>query len=184
MKFPRSSGILLHPISLPGQFGIGDFGDEATSFVEFLAAAGQKIWQVLPLGPTGYGDSPYQCFSNFAGNTLLISPKRLIDSGLLTNEDIKDHPIFPEERIDYPKVKEFKARLLQKAYRNFLELGESKEHESFERFCLAQASWLDDWALYRAIKDAQNEKPWYQWDKGLASRDKKVARSGAYYLER
>ena len=88
MGFPRASGILLHPTSLPGPFGIGDLGDEAYAFIDFLAASGQSLWQVLPLGPTGYGDSPYQCFSAFAGNPLLISPTRLIEDGLLSNDDI------------------------------------------------------------------------------------------------
>src|SRR3954468_24475176 len=88
MNLPRASGILLHPTSLPGKFGIGDLGREAYAFADFLVASGQRLWQVLPLGPTGYGDSPYQCFSAFAGNTLLISPQLLVDEGLLTADDI------------------------------------------------------------------------------------------------
>src|SRR5882762_10715929 len=98
MNFPRSSGVLLHPTSLPGPFGIGDLGPEAYAFADFLAASGQSIWQVLPLGPTGYGDSPYACYSAFAGNTLLISPEKLTTEGLLQNEDLSALPAFSEGR--------------------------------------------------------------------------------------
>lgn len=177
MKFPRSSGILLHPISLPGEYGIGDLGDDAVRFVEFLAASGQKLWQVLPLGPTGYGDSPYQCFSVFAGNTLLVSPQRLFETGLLTSEDVTNHPTFHAERIDYTRVKEFKAQLLRKAYDNFLQSHEPGLHENFEEFCDKETSWLDDWALYRALKDAHDENAWYQWEPELALRDEQALES-------
>ncbi len=94
MAFPRSSGVLLHPTSLPGGFGIGDLGPSAVEFIDLLASAGQRLWQVLPLGPTGYGDSPYQCFSAFAGNTLLISLERLIEDGLLTVSEAGDRRVF------------------------------------------------------------------------------------------
>ena len=104
MTFPRSSGILLHPTSLPGRFGIGDLGPEAYGFVDFLAAAGQKIWQVLPLGPTGFGDSPYQLFSAFAGNPLLISLDQLAEEGLLTPEELAAAPEFPADEVDYGRV--------------------------------------------------------------------------------
>ena len=101
MNFPRASGILLHPTSLPGEFGIGDLGPEAYSFVNFLADASQSYWQILPLGPTGSGDSPYQCFSAFGGNTLLISPEKLVEDALLTAEQVADHPEFAGDRVDY-----------------------------------------------------------------------------------
>ena len=101
MRFPRSSGILLHPTSLPGPNGIGEIGPEAFRFIDWLASAGQTIWQVLPLGPTGYGDSPYQCFSAFAGNPLLLSLDRLLDREYLTNEDLAGRPQFPADRVDY-----------------------------------------------------------------------------------
>src|SRR5919106_5864196 len=97
----RASGILLHPTSLPSPFGIGDLGPEAYKFVDFLVEAGQTLWQVLPLGPTGYGDSPYACYSAFAGNTLLISPERLIRQGLLTETDLEDKPAFSDQRVDF-----------------------------------------------------------------------------------
>src|SRR5918998_4032875 len=99
MRLRRSSGILLHPTSLPGRFGIGDLGGEAYRFVDFLADAGQTLWQIMPLGPTGYGDSPYQCFSAFAGNTLLVSPEKLHEEGLLTPEDLARVPDFPSEKV-------------------------------------------------------------------------------------
>ena len=101
MTFPRASGILLHPTSLPGRFGIGDLGDHAYRFADFLVASGQSLWQVLPLGPTGYGDSPYACYSAFAGNTLLISPEKLFEAGLLTRTDLDEIPSLPAERIDF-----------------------------------------------------------------------------------
>src|SRR3989304_5288432 len=103
MRFPRSSGILLHPTSLPGRYGIGDLGDAAYRFVDFLVSAGQQLWQVLPLGPTGYGDSPYQCFSAFAGNPLLISLDKLVEDGLLTERDLGT-PDLPQDRVDYGAV--------------------------------------------------------------------------------
>src|ERR1044071_4797094 len=110
-SFPRASGILLHPTSLPGSFGIGDLGDPAHAFVDFLAASGQSLWQVLPLGPTGFGDSPYQCFSAFAGNTLLVSPERLVGEGLLSPEDLARAPSFLEEKLDFGRAIEFKNAL-------------------------------------------------------------------------
>src|SRR6195256_3440165 len=104
MSFPRSSGILLHPTSLPGRFGIGDLGDEAFRFADFLVASGQTLWQMLPLGPTGYGDSPYACYSAFAGNTLLVSPEKLFEEGLLAKNDLDETPFLPSERVDFDRV--------------------------------------------------------------------------------
>src|SRR5258705_10958760 len=122
MSFSRASGILLHPTSLPGPFGIGDLGDEAYRFADFLAASGQSLWQVLPLGPTGYGDSPYQCFSAFAGNPLLISPQRLVQTGLLSDDDLSGAPRFSRRRVDFGPVIEYKKALLEKAFANFKRL--------------------------------------------------------------
>src|SRR5690349_12813855 len=104
MERERASGILLHPTSLPGRYGIGELGDEARAFLHFLGAAGQRLWQVLPLGPTGYGDSPYQSFSAFAGNPLLIGTDRLLRDGLLAPSDLDDLPEFPAERVDFGPV--------------------------------------------------------------------------------
>jgi 4-alpha-glucanotransferase len=171
VSFPRSSGILLHPTSLPGRFGVGDLGGEAHAFVDFLASSGQSLWQVLPLGPTGYGDSPYQCFSAFAGNTLLVSPERLAREGLLGAEDLARVPPFPEERVDFGKAIEFKNALLRKAFDRFRRSAESGLRASFEHFTHQASGWLDDYALYRALKDAQGGKAWNEWEPALARRD-------------
>ncbi|HEX8708153.1 MAG TPA: 4-alpha-glucanotransferase [Pyrinomonadaceae bacterium] len=170
MSFPRSSGILLHPTSLPGRFGIGDLGDSAYRFMDFLAAAGQSLWQVLPLGPTGYGDSPYQCFSAFAGNTLLISPERLADEGLLAHEDLAQPPAFPEERVAFGEVINFKNELLKKAFERFRQTTNARLRSDFDAFIRHAASWLDDYALYRALKDAQHGRAWNEWEPELTGR--------------
>ena len=149
MKKQRASGILLHPTSLPSPYGIGDFGPSAYQFVDFLVSSGQKLWQTLPLGPTSAGDSPYQCFSTFAGNTLFISPEILYEKGLLSQTDFDEKPPFSDTKVEYGKVKLYKDSLFQKAYRNFLQKDNC---ESFYQFCNANASWLDDFALFSALK--------------------------------
>lgn len=170
MGFRRSSGILLHPTSLPGAFGIGDLGDEAYAFVDFLASSGQSLWQVLPLGPTGYGDSPYACFSAFAGNTLLISPQRLVDEGLLTKTDLAAPPSFPDEHIDFNRALEYKQPLLRKAFENFNHTTDTRLRANFLTFSQEAASWLDDYALYRALKNEQGGVSWDRWEPALAGR--------------
>src|SRR5712691_4351838 len=119
MRFPRCGGILLHLTSLPSRHGIGDLGQSAYQFAEFLAASGQKLWQVLPLSPTGYGDSPYQCFSAFAGNPLFIDLKALRDQGLLSVQDLASAPDLPNEQVDYGRVIDYKQSLLGKAAHNY-----------------------------------------------------------------
>ena len=151
MKLPRASGILLHPTSLPGPYGIGDFGDEAYTFADFLAAAGQSYWQMLPLGPTGYGDSPYQCFSALAGNTLLISPQRLVQSGLLSEDDLKPAPRFPSLRVDFGRVIDYKKALLEKAFDNFKRKAGDGLRADLAAFCYENNWWLEDYALFRAL---------------------------------
>ncbi len=171
MRFPRSSGILLHPTSLPSRFGIGDLGAEAYRFADFLAGAGQRLWQVLPLGPTGYGDSPYQCFSAFAGNPLLVSLELLAEDGLLEARDLEDSPEFPEGFVDYGAVIPWKLSLLKKAHENFLARAAAALREEFEAFCRAEAGWLDDYALFMAAKHAHGgEAIWTRWEPGLAAR--------------
>ena len=174
MSFTRSSGILLHPTSLPGKYGIGDLGDEAYAFIDFLAASGQSLWQVLPLGPTGYGDSPYQCFSAFAGNTLLINPQRLVRDGLLSAEDLANAPAFPEEKVDFGPVIEFKSALLRKAFENFKRTNNAMLRDEFGAFCHQVAPWLDDYTLFRAIKDARGGVAWHTWEPALVRRDPKA----------
>src|SRR6478735_7348526 len=119
MENRRASGILLHPTSLPGEFGIGDLGKHAFEFVDCLAEAKQRYWQVLPLGPTGYGDSPYQSFSAFAGNTLLISPEKLVDDGLLSDQEIFARPAFADGKVDFGGVYDWKNEILLKAFERF-----------------------------------------------------------------
>ncbi|MBA2733411.1 MAG: 4-alpha-glucanotransferase [Acidobacteria bacterium] len=182
MSFPRSSGVLLHPTSLPGKYGIGDLGDEAYHFVDFLAASGQSLWQVLPLGPTGYGDSPYQCFSAFAGNTLLVSPERLLAERLLTQEELAGAPVFPDERIDFGNVIKFKNEIFKTAFRRFKQTTDQSIRASFEQFSHCASAWLDDYALYRALKEAQNGKAWNEWESSLVRRDQAALTSARAHL--
>ena len=182
MQFPRGSGILLHPTSLAGGFGIGDLGPEAFRFVDFLVASGLKYWQILPLGPTGYGDSPYQSFSAFAGNTLLISPEKLIEDGLLSADDIAAKPDFPNDRVDFGAVYKWKSDLLPRAFENYLRGGNADLAAKFEAFTRANAFWLDDYALYRALKVELEHKPWHEWPEGLRRRDESELRNAAERL--
>src|SRR6266496_5352518 len=146
MKFNRSGGILLHPTSLPGQYGIGDLGPQAYRFVDWLISTGCKLWQILPLGPTGYGDSPYQCFSAFAGNPYLISFDALIEDGLLTSGNFADMPDFNASRVDFGLLIPWKLKLLQKAFSRLHSAPEDFRRE-FDHFRAENASWLDDHAL-------------------------------------
>ena len=171
MTFPRASGVLLHPTSLPGPFGIGDLGPEAYKFVKFLSEAGQSLWQILPLGPTGYGDSPYACYSAFAGNTLLISPERLVAEGLLTESDLTPHAIESTDRIDFGMVHQGKEALNQLAYHRFKKTPSPELETSFESFSHRHARWLDDYALFRALKDANGGIAWNEWDSALVRRN-------------
>jgi len=170
MKFKRSAGILLHPTSLPGKYGIGDLGNDAFKFVDFLKEAGQTLWQVFPLGPTGYGDSPYQCFSAFAGNPLLISPDKLKEDGFLSDKDLENPPKFDPVKIDYGSVIEYKKSILKKAFQNFKKNSNGLE-DGFEKFCKEHKDWLDDFALFMALKDAHDGKEWIKWEKGLVHRE-------------
>ncbi len=170
--FPRSSGILLHPTSLPGRFGIGDLGPEAYRFVDFLAAAGQRLWQVLPLGPTGYGDSPYQGFSAFAGNPMLLSPEKLVAAGWLAPADLRDPPRFPAASVAYEEVNRYKLGLLRRAYQNFRASGNREAMDRLAAFTIAHARWLDDYALFMALKNAHGgEAVWTRWQRGAALRE-------------
>ncbi|MEW6093554.1 MAG: 4-alpha-glucanotransferase [Chloroflexota bacterium] len=177
MKFERASGILLHPTSLPGPYGIGDLGPAAYRWVDWLASTGCKLWQILPLGPTGYGDSPYQCFSAFAGNPYLISPDLLLEQGLLSREDLADMPEWDSRRVDFGTLYQWKPALLEKAFRRFLDpsavlgAGLDPGREEFEFFRAANASWLDDFALFMAIKEANGSGGWGGWPELLRRRD-------------
>ncbi len=168
---------MLHPTSLPSHHGIGDLGGEACRFADFLRDAGQRIWQVLPLGPTGHTNSPYQCYSAFAGNPLLVSLDRLVEEGLLSRDVLESVPAFHEASIEYDKVTAFKEGALRQASRNFH--GGHAQHlrEEFERFCAENASWLDDYALFRAVKETCNGVAWNQWEEGLVRREPDALRA-------
>ena len=169
MPFPRSTGILLHPTSFPSRFGIGDLGLEAYRFIDFLAQSAQQLWQVLPVGPTGYGNSPYMSYSAMAGNPLIISPDRLRDRGLLSEEDNAELPTFPVEKVDFEQVVQTKIPLLKKAYENFKAKASPVEQQEFAGFC-DKAYWLEDYALFMALKDALEGASWHTWEPEIARR--------------
>jgi 4-alpha-glucanotransferase len=170
MKFERCCGILLHPSSLPGPYGIGDLGPSAYRWLDWLAASGVRLWQILPLGPTGYGDSPYQCFSAFAGNPYLVSPDLLMEMELLNREDLTDMPAWEARRVDYGQLYQWKPALLAKAYAHFLADPESLLPE-FDAFLAENATWLDDYALFMAIKEVHGGGPWNGWPEPLRQRN-------------
>jgi 4-alpha-glucanotransferase len=173
MSLPRASGVLLHPTSLPGRFGIGDLGKEAYRFADFLASTGQCLWQVLPLGPTGYGNSPYQCLSVFAGNALLISPETLVEDGFLDPTILDNAPSFPEGRVDYRAVIDFKIPALNKSFETFLKKAASKQRQDFEAFCRRNASWLETYCLFMALKDTHGLAAWNTWQEDIQKRHPK-----------
>jgi 4-alpha-glucanotransferase len=171
MTNARTSGILLHPTSLPGRWGIGDLGAAAYSFVDFLHAAGQRLWQIMPLGPTGYGDSPYQGFSAFAGNPLLISLDMLSDQGLLSAGDLTDVPHFDDSRIEFGTVIPFKLAALRRAFEHFKAGAAAEQREAFADFRREQRIWLADYTLFAALKDAHDGANWNTWDRPIARRE-------------
>jgi 4-alpha-glucanotransferase len=173
MNFKRSAGILLHPTSLPGKHGIGDLGEDAYKFIDFLKGAGQTLWQVFPLGPTGYGDSPYQCFSAFAGNPLLISPDKLKKDGFLKDDDLPELRHFNPSQIDYGAVIDYKKSILQRAFNNFKNDAKGSEND-FKQFCKKHKDWLEDFALFMAAKNLHKGEVWTKWDKELIHRTDKA----------
>jgi 4-alpha-glucanotransferase len=170
MKFERASGILLHPTSLSGEFGIGDLGPVAYRWIDWLTGAGCKLWQVLPLGPTGYGDSPYQCFSAFAGNPYLISPEYLLQDDLLQPNDLVEKVDFDPGKVDYGRLIPWKLNLLERAFIRFSE-NPSSLRSDFMSFCTANTGWLDDYALFMAIKESNGGGSWEDWPEALRRRD-------------
>jgi 4-alpha-glucanotransferase len=171
MNFKRGAGILHHVTSLPSRFGIGDLGPAAYEFVETLAAAGQKYWQILPLGQTGYGNSPYGCFSAFAGNIYLISPEKLVEDGFLNGEDIADVPEFPANKVDYGGAIGFKNGLLIKAFERFRSTDDEDVAAGFHSFCDANNWWLEDYAFFQAYREANDFKNWHEWDVSVKDRE-------------
>lgn len=170
MPFPRSSGILLHPTSLPSRFGIGDLGPRAYEFVNFLAETGQQLWQILPLGPTGFGNSPYLCYSAMAGNPLLISLERLRDDGLLDDKDLDSLPDFPEDSVDYERVDKTKMPMLRRSCENFKNNATPEQQQEFQQFCDRASYWIDDYALFISLKEIHDLASWHQWPDELSKR--------------
>ncbi|MFT2720162.1 4-alpha-glucanotransferase [Deinococcus sp. A31D244] len=170
MTITRSSGVLLHPTSLPGPYGIGELGAHARAFVDWLARAGQKYWQVMPLGPTGYGDSPYQAFSAFAGNPYLIDLTALREHGLLEDTDFNALPDFNADKVDFGQQYVWRNQMLGRAYAHYAFGGAQHLKADFEAFKKEQAAWLDDYALFMALKDAHGGLPWNAWE--AATRDR------------
>src|SRR4051794_3867118 len=164
----RAAGLLLYVTSLPSPFGIGDLGPAAFTWVDRLREAGQTWWQALPLGPTGYGDSPYQCLSSFAGNGLLISPEYLVEDGLLTAQECQGN--FSPTEIDYHAVIPYKHRLLKLAWVRF-RAGERRDLVlDYEEFCHDTAFWLEDYARFRVLKSVHGGAPYYEWSHDLMTR--------------
>jgi 4-alpha-glucanotransferase len=167
----RCSGILLHPTSLPSRYGIGDLGEGAFQFIDFLADSDQSIWQILPLGPTGYGNSPYLCYSALAINPWLISPEKLVEVGLLFADSLDHAPEFNTPYVDYDAAIAYKSQLLKQAFASFTSRPDPDLTQAFDDFCEAQADWLTDYALFMALKEAHGGAGWHTWDKAIAWRE-------------
>lgn len=182
MNLARGSGVLLHPTSLPGAWGIGDLGPAAYQFVDFLKAAGQSWWQMLPLGPTGYGNSPYMCFSAFAGNPLLISPAKLLEDGFVSPEDVKRPPALSSERVDYRRVIEHKHLIFNKSYKQFKVNPPTEHRQAFSLFREKYASWLEDFSLFMALKETHQGHAWTRWEHPLITRDPQALQTSSRRL--
>ena len=167
----RVAGVLLHPTSLPSLYGIGDLGDELIAFLDWAASAGIGLWQVLPLNPPGYGNSPYGCLSSVAGNPLLISPQRLLQDGLITSEVVGAVPHFDDQHVEFDAVRIWKGRLLRAAWERFHSGDWPAMRRELSHFEAEEREWLDDFALYMAIKERQDFSPWWEWSGGLAHRE-------------
>jgi 4-alpha-glucanotransferase len=169
MLSQRSSGILLHPTSLPSRGGVGDLGPAAYEFVDWLSAAKQTLWQVLPLGPVGYGDSPYSCTSAFAANVLMISLERLADRGLIDHEQVRTAPD-GDSPVDFDSVRQHKLPLLRAAARNFLRSAQNPQRERYDRFCSDNHWWLEDYVLFSNLRERYGDRPWNSWPEEIVRR--------------
>ncbi len=170
MKMIRSSGILAHVTSLPSRFGIGGTGTESYRFIDFLASGKQKLWQILPLGPTGFGDSPYQSFSAFAGNPLLICPEKLVEEGYLNDCDLLPLPDFSPDRVDFAMVLPWKMALFRKAAKRFQSLATEQQQAAYASYCESNAFWLEDYALFMSLKRVFGGRQWALWEKNISRR--------------
>lgn len=174
MDWGRTSGILLHITSLPSRYGIGDLGPEALRFADWLTAAGQRVWQVLPLGPVGFGESPYQLFSAFAGNPMLISVDTLLARGWLTESDVGRVPRFAQNSVEFERVVPWKARLLRRAFENFRTHAPQTDRAELETFRKENCAWLDDYARFMALKEAHGNAAWTEWPTDAAPSGEEV----------
>lgn len=170
MRFPRSSGTLVHPTSFPSKYGMGDLGHEAYDFINFLEETGQTVWQVLPLGPTGYGNSPYASYSAFAGNPYLISPDKLEEKGYISNEDLSDAVLPVTTQADYEGAYQKKDKLYEKAFENFRASQTKEEAKKLTDFKKRNSYWLEDYTVFMACSISNNRNTWNTWEKGLAQR--------------
>ncbi len=170
MDFARESGVLLHPTSLPGPYGIGEIGTQAYRFIDQLDKMGQRLWQILPHGPTSYGDSPYQSLSTFAGNPLLISFDQLVKDKLLNPARLKKFPTFPGDTVDYGPVIAARMDMLRSVCRGFERAASAYRKREYQCFCKIEDHWLDDYALFFALKEAHDLRPWTEWPEQLALR--------------
>jgi 4-alpha-glucanotransferase len=180
MKYERASGILLHPTCLPGPYGIGDIGPQAQSWLEFLSNSGCGLWQILPLGPTGYGDSPYQCFSAFAGNPYMISPEALVQDGLLSASDLDDLPEFSEDQVDFGQVISWKLSILDRAFSHFERSTSPTIRRDHAIFHDKHKDWLEDFALFMALKEAHGGASWTMWEPSLRERQPEALASARH----
>jgi 4-alpha-glucanotransferase len=187
MTIKRSSGILLHVSSLPGKFGIGDAGKQAYEWVDFLDKTGVKYWQILPLNPTGYGDSPYQGLSAFAGNPLFIDLENLVELGLITQSQISDHPNFPRQKVDFSHVNLWKTKILHMAFDEFVMERNDQLLSEFEAYCSENKNWLDDFALFMALRVDHKLVSWKDWPEPFKLRKKsslkKYLRENGYKIQ-
>jgi 4-alpha-glucanotransferase len=182
MRLPRAAGVILHPTSLSNSYGIGDLGPAAKNFIDFLASSGITYWQMLPMGPTGYADSPYQNISAFAGNPLVISPEVLVSDGLLDaeflaekteecNSEINENP----EKVSFDPVHNYKEHLFEQVFEGFINLdSEDPKKKAFELYCQSQQSWLNDYALFYSLKKAHELKAWWEWESEYIQRDQQA----------
>ena len=170
MKLIKGSGVLLHPTSFPSEYGIGDLGQEAYKFVDFLYNSGQKYWQVLPFNPPGFGESPYQAFSAFAGNPLLISPDKLRQEGLLESNDMERVTQYNENIVEFEKVRKYKDQLLRTAFKKF----NSDNCTMYQDFEKNNILWLENYSLFMALKNYFGGSSWNQWNRLAAKRDEEA----------
>lgn len=173
MRLHRASGVLLHPTSFPGKYGIGEIGSEAREFIDFLSMSKQQLWQILPLNPVGFGESPYQSYCSFAGNYLLISVEKLTNQGLLTEEDLAYVPQVFNGEVDYSLAGDIKNKLLHRAFWRFKGMGNREDYNLFKE---ENSFWLRDYALFMSLKDNFDQRPWNEWGKEISSRKESALR--------